>query len=251
MRKFIITLAISLVAAVGLSQDAGALSFTDTLLLNKPATVATKPAPKKEVKKTQTKPVVSTPKVVTYVVQEGDTLTGIADKTNISWVRLWQKNTQLTNQDSLAVNDTLTLPADTETLAERPFTGPVSDSSPIVVSQVTPTPTSSYRASSEPNAYDYGYCTWYVKNKRPDVGGYWGNASNWLSSAIANGFSTGVEPRAGAVGVNTSMAGGLGHVVYVESLNGDGTINLSDMNYNGWGVTSYRTAPASDYTYIY
>lgn len=63
------------------------------------------------------------------------------------------------------------------------------------------------------------------------------------------GMAVGTEPRAGAVG--TTTRGGLGHVVYVESINGDGTINISEMNYKGWGIKSSRTTSASEFVYIY
>jgi surface antigen len=62
-------------------------------------------------------------------------------------------------------------------------------------------------------------------------------------------MSVGSEPRAGAVG--TTTRGSLGHVVYVESVNGDGTINISEMNYKGFGVQSSRTTSASEFVYIY
>lgn len=107
----------------------------------------------------------------------------------------------------------------------------------------------SYRSAVSGNMYDYGYCTWYVKNRRPDIGNTWGNANQWYGSAQAAGYSTGSAPVAGAIGV--SFAGAYGHVVYVESVNGDGTVNISEMNYNGWGVESSRTTSASEFSYIY
>ena len=99
------------------------------------------------------------------------------------------------------------------------------------------------------NTYGYGYCTWYVKNMRPDIGSQWGNANQWYASAQAAGFATGSEPRAGAIGV--SFSGAAGHVVYVESVSGD-TIHLSEMNGSaGWNVVGTRTAHKSAFVYIY
>lgn len=99
------------------------------------------------------------------------------------------------------------------------------------------------------NAYGYGYCTWYVKNKRPDVGSYWGNANQWYASAQAAGFKTGSEARPGAVGV--SFDGPAGHVVYIESVEGN-TVHLTEMNgAAGWNVVGGRTASASEFVYIY
>lgn len=42
------------------------------------------------------------------------------------------------------------------------------------------------------------------------------------------------HPRAGAAAV--IMGGAYGHVMYVESVNGDGTITVSDYNGLGWSV---------------
>lgn len=103
-------------------------------------------------------------------------------------------------------------------------------------------------ANTEGNAYDYGYCTWYVKNRRPDIPNDWGNAAEWLGAAQASGWPTGSNPSVGAI---AQQGGGLGHVAYVEAVNNDGTIYISEMNYEGWGVQSYRTADASSFNYIY
>ena len=99
------------------------------------------------------------------------------------------------------------------------------------------------------NAYGYGYCTWYVKNMRPDIGSYWGNANQWYASAQAAGFATGKEARPGAIGV--SFEGAAGHVVYIHSVSGN-TVHLSEMNgAAGWNVVGERDAPESSFVYIY
>ena len=101
------------------------------------------------------------------------------------------------------------------------------------------------------NTYDYGYCTWYVKNRRgASLPNSLGNANTWYSRAAAAGMAVGSVPRPGAVG--TTTRGSLGHVVYVESVNGDGSITISEMNAAaGWGNTNTRTASASEFVYIY
>lgn len=119
---------------------------------------------------------------------------------------------------------------------------------PVAQVASAPAPAVSRGGSGGPNAYGWGQCTWYVKNMRPDIGGYWGNASSWVYSARAAGYSTGSQPVAGAIG---SENGG-NHVVYVQSVNGNGTVNISEMNYNGGvGQVHYRTTSASEFTYIY
>jgi surface antigen len=101
-------------------------------------------------------------------------------------------------------------------------------------------------SSSAGNTYYYGYCTWYAKQRRPDLPNRLGNGGQWVANAAAQGYATGSAPRAGAVAETT------GHVAYVESVNGDGTIVISEMNGPaGWGVVGTRTVPASQYRYIY
>lgn len=66
---------------------------------------------------------------------------------------------------------------------------------------------------------------------------------------MAYGLSVGSQPRAGAVG--TTTAGGLGHVVYVERVNADGSILISEMNYAGLYSQRTKAAQASEFLYIY
>jgi len=96
------------------------------------------------------------------------------------------------------------------------------------------------------NTYTRGQCTWYVASRRA-VPNNWGNAFTWYFRAKAAGYSTGSEPRAGAIGWERNN-----HVVYVESVNPNGTVNISEMNWGGRpGVVHYRTTPASQFLYIY
>lgn len=108
-----------------------------------------------------------------------------------------------------------------------------------------------YSPTSKVNAYVWGNCTWYVKTQRPDIGGFWGNARNWATSAMREGFSVGKEPKIGAIGV--SYEGWWGHVFVVTGMNKARTmITISEMNYaGGVGVVHTRTIPASGYDYIY
>ena len=104
---------------------------------------------------------------------------------------------------------------------------------------------------SEGNTYAYGYCTWHAANRRAAIGrgipNRWGNAISWASSAAAAGYSVDGNPAAGDV-LYHKYQGGAGHVAYVEEVNADGSILVSDMNYNGgWGRVSYRTVTPGEF----
>jgi len=182
------------------------------------------------------------PKPVVYIVVSGDSLTKIGTAHNVEWQRLWAKNTKLKHPDLIQVGDKLAIPEPSERLSRKlPAVVALPAKTPDVV------PLRNYDGS---NTYDYGYCTWYVKNRRgASLPNGLGNANTWYSRAAAMGMAVGSVPRAGAVG--TTTRGSLGHVVYVESVNSDGTINISEMNSPTWGKATYRTASASEFAYIY
>lgn len=102
------------------------------------------------------------------------------------------------------------------------------------------------------------YTAWkvYQKNGYMPYWGGRGNANQWPGNAMAAGIPVNSTPRAGSVGV--IMAGQYGHVVWVESVNGDGTINISQYNYynaggSGWGHYSemYGVSPRAYDYYIH
>lgn len=118
------------------------------------------------------------------------------------------------------------------------------------------------------NGYDYGFCTWYVANRRAEVGSAvpsnLGNASTWDDRAAAMGLMVNKTPTVGAA-VVTSQSGA-GHVAFVEAINADGSIWISEMNSygqasmsdstprGGWGVRDYKLVPAgtaASYNYIH
>ncbi|MBP9738468.1 LysM peptidoglycan-binding domain-containing protein [Candidatus Saccharibacteria bacterium] len=202
-----------------------------------------------ESQKVETPPVPTPPAPVVYTVIPGDTLTKIASAHQTTWQRLYAKNIQISNPDTINSGDIITIPYTTEQIAERALPLP-----PVIPQQTTRIRTTNASAvsaapraptSSAGNTYSPGYCTWYAKNRRPDLPNRLGNAGAWVSSAAAQGFATGSAPRAGAIGQQGN------HVVYVEGVNGDGTVTVSEMNYSGLYVVSSRTVPAGTFTYIY
>jgi len=104
-------------------------------------------------------------------------------------------------------------------------------------------------AQAASNSYAWGQCTWYAKQRRPDLPNNLGNANNWYARAAAMGRKVGAAPRAGAVA--TTTAGRFGHVAVVDSVRG-GTVNISEMNYaGGVGKVHHRAVAASSFRYIY
>ncbi len=114
------------------------------------------------------------------------------------------------------------------------------------------------------NGYDYGWCTWYVANRRTEIGrpvpSNLGNAYSWYVLGQRAGMPTGNVPAVGAVAVN--QAGN--HVSVVEAVNDDGSFWISEMNAGGqvsitdptrtggWGRRDYRLVPsASSLKFIY
>lgn len=99
------------------------------------------------------------------------------------------------------------------------------------------------------------YTAWkvYQKNGYMPYWGGVGNANQWPGNADRAGIARGSTPRVGSVGV--IMAGAVGHVAWVEGVNGDGTVNVSQYNYDfgsGPGMYSEMRVSASTFdTYIY
>lgn len=117
-----------------------------------------------------------------------------------------------------------------------------------------------YTAVYSNNGYDYGWCTWWAAKRRADIGrpipSNLGNAVSWASLAQRAGLPVDNSPSAGDVAWYGSI-GGLGHVGFVERVNEDGSIWISDMNYfgvsqidgtasaGGWGRASYHVVQPS------
>jgi surface antigen len=97
--------------------------------------------------------------------------------------------------------------------------------------------------SSCGNHFSYGYCTWYVANRRCIP--WFGNAWEWYGQAQAYGYPVGSQARVGAVAVWDQRMSSYGHVAYVESVQSDG-FTVSEMNYNAWGQVNSRFVPYSN-----
>lgn len=100
------------------------------------------------------------------------------------------------------------------------------------------------------------YAGWKVKERWGITISSWGDARNWGRSALARGYTVNSTPEPHTVGYSTS--GAYGHVVWVESVNSNGTINLTEYNNPSssasrqWGDFGARNnVNASSYHYIH
>jgi surface antigen len=98
-------------------------------------------------------------------------------------------------------------------------------------------PVSSNWTPATGNRFAFGFCTWYVYNRKPVP--WLGNANQWFAQAQAYGWRTGRTPAPGAIMVTAES--GFGHVAYVETVNPDGSWRVSEMNFTAWDVVDYRT----------
>ena len=77
-----------------------------------------------------------------------------------------------------------------------------------------------------------------------------GNANQWDDNAIRQGIPVDSSPRAGDVAIKNSMP--YGHAMYVESVNSNGTINISQYNYSLDGRFSLAyNVPANGLLFIH
>lgn len=123
----------------------------------------------------------------------------------------------------------------------------------------------SYGGANGNGGDEYGYacrqCTSYVawragrESKTGYVPMYWGNANDWVANGRRAGFTVSQTPRAGSAAI--IYGGPYGHVVWVESVNGDGTVTIAQHNYydaggSGWGHFSRMIVPSGTYQwYVY
>ena len=179
---------------------------------------------------------------IVYKVKEGDTIDALANRYNVNRAKLIEMNDA--EISGLIVGERIILPDGIQPVVRTYYSGTYNSGS--------------YRPAYGPgNGYDYGWCTWHAANRRQQSGNplpsNLGNAISWYSLAQRAGLGVGAEPRAGAVIWHANM-GGLGHVAYVESVNSDGSILVSDMNYPYWGRVTTRTVTPDafgSYRFIY
>ncbi len=110
-----------------------------------------------------------------------------------------------------------------------------------------------YGDDIDPWGLCYRQCVSYAAWKTYKTKGYmpygYGDAKNWPAKARSQGISVDGNPRAGDIAASTS--GTWGHVMYVESVNSNGTINISQYNVSLTGTYSEATISASGLQFIH
>jgi surface antigen len=177
---------------------------------------------------------------IKYKVQKGDSLEAIVNKYNTDKQKVLAYN-ELPADEKLREGQELILP---DGYVSSP-TAPAAGATRLALAGSAYAPTSSYQAyttqagAGSGHRFPYGYCTWYVAQRKYVPWG--GNAGAWLANARASGKATGQTPKAGAIMVSGESR--WGHVAVVESVKGN-SFTISEMNYAGFGKKSTRTLSA-------
>lgn len=228
----------------------------------------------------------------TINIASGDTVSAYAAKYNVSIDDIVKAN-KLADANLIIAGHTIEIPGATSDATSEVASSAVADttvassavaSSAVADSTVASTDTTSaapadsssdqqtpapatpgsthVSADSAGNRYDWGQCTWYVKNVASWAGNRWGNGNQWGASAAAEGFTVNNTPAAGTI---VSFAGGqsvggwtadasYGHVAYVQSYNAaNNTITISQggLGYGNPAGPNYQTISAAGLTYIH
>lgn len=184
---------------------------------------------------------------LTYVVKSGDTIESIATKYKAEKEKIIAFNSLPANGE-LSVGDSIVIPNGQKDEPQGGASGGASLTRRQYATTGGGTATdisSGYRTltgrAGSGHSYPYGWCTWYVAQKRYVPWG--GNAGTWIYNAKSLGYRTGRQPQVGSIMVSTENRF-YGHVALVERVSGD-SITVSEMNYVGWGKVSRRTLSAS------
>jgi surface antigen/transposase-like protein len=161
-----------------------------------------------------------------HKVKRGETLEGIAKKYKID-LREIAKINKLTLTSPLEIGKELIIPGAQKSTPVRRFFRRI----------LQPR----FRTDSRGHRFPWGYCTWYVAQKRYIPWG--GHAKYWLANARRYGYSIGHKPVVGAIMVTRESW--WGHVAYVEEVKGN-RVTISEMNHYGRGIFSRRTFHTSD-----
>jgi surface antigen/LysM repeat protein len=193
---------------------------------------------------------------IKYSVKSGDNIDAIATKFKADKSRIISFNDLPANGD-LEVGKEITIPdgqGETPQIAKPTVPAPVEVPGTIIdrrqyagntggipqTSGITGSDKDDGKAGAG-HRFPYGYCTWYVSQKRYVP--WSGNAGTWLYHAKAAGYATGRAPKVGAIVVTTENRY-YGHVALVTGVSGD-SFTVSEMNYAGFAKKSSRSISTS------
>ena len=179
----------------------------------------------------------SSGRTATYTVKYGDSLSAIASKYGTTYQKIMQLN-GLTNF-FIYPGQKLKVPGGSSSSSS-------SNNTRSNGGYYSPT-------FNHQNLYTWGQCTWHVFNRRAEIGKgistYWWNANNWDNASAADGYTIDYRPTVGSIA--QTDAGYYGHVAFVERVNSDGSILVSEMNWSAApGNMTYRTIPALSLIHI-
>jgi len=185
---------------------------------------------------------------VLYTVKAGDTFASIASKYGVDQSRISLYNDL--DVTGLVVGSKIILPGGVLPTTERPgYVAPIQYSNfaanidysggnvkylySVPYGALTLPP---YGSSDNGNTGTRGQCTWYAWARRVQMGlrmpagAVLGNASDWAYTLGRLGYNVSRgNPTVGAIMQN---GGGAGHVAVVESIGDDGSVTVTEMNYD-------------------
>lgn len=177
-----------------------------------------------------------------HIVKDGDTLKKIAEEYKANEEQIIAFNSLPAN-GALESGVEIIIPGGEKELPQQEEPAPLIERRTYITDDTTSSGGKTVsKRHGQANTFPYGYCTWYVAQKRYIP--WRGNAGAWLYNAKAMGYKTGKTPKAGSIVVTTDNTY-YGHVALVEKVSGD-TITVSEMNYKGWGKTNTRTISVKD-----
>ncbi|GCE47855.1 surface antigen [Thermosporothrix hazakensis] len=194
----------------------------------------------------------------TYVVRPGDTLGAIAMQYGTNYQNLATYN-KLPNPDLIYVDQHVCIPGKQSGSVSNNGGGSSQGTTPSNVSTISYT---ANRTHGSGNYFPYGQCTWWANERFHQLHGYYvpwttnSNAWQWVDRAREFGWNVSYTPVRGAVVVlqaNVQGASWLGHVGIVESINADGSVTVSNMNWgaNPWSVSYSTIYPGSGVAFVY
>ena len=199
---------------------------------------------------------------IVYTVKAGDTIESIASKYGSNTAEIIAMNdlevSGITEGMRIVIRDgALPETERPEYVAPRPT---YTATTPTTTYAYTYLGSTSERQNIEVVGYFYGLggpygagqCTQWAWYKRQDLPSMLGNANSWAYNAAAAGYVVNRTPAPGAIFQTAS--GWAGHVGYVESVNADGSIVVTEMNYGIPYRVIRSTIPASavgNFNYIH